>query len=129
MTARKKSRQDRFCLWCGKRLPVTRKSYCDNKCQGNDYRRDCCKTGSGPVPPTPYVRKPRKIIITDAEQREIDLAVRKMHAMELECRVIRPGDADFEAVAAQCTPVDRIPNRYYSDMQTVNLYGMAGGAM
>ena len=126
---RSKSRQDRFCQWCGKRLPVGRKAYCDNKCQGNGYRRDVCKTGNGPVPPVQYVRKPRPIIITDAEQREIDRAIAAKHSLELSTRCLKPGDPEFDAVAAQCTPPERIPNRYYSDMQTVNLYGMAGGAL
>jgi hypothetical protein len=93
------------------------------------YRRDAAKAGSGPVPPTQYVRKPRKIIITDEQQREIDLAVRKSHSLELSTRCLKPGDPEFEAVAAQCTPPERIPNRYYADIQVVNLYGLAGGAL
>lgn len=119
----------RLCQWCGKRLPAGRKAYCNNYCQGMGYRRDAAKAGSGPVPPTQYIRKPRKIIITDEQQREIDLAVRKSHSLELTSRVLRPGDADFDAVAAKCTPPERIPNRYYADIQAVNLYGLAGGAL
>lgn len=64
---RVKSRQDRFCQWCGKRLRTGRKAYCDNFCQANGYRRDTGMTGGGPVPPVQYVRKPRKVIMTDAE--------------------------------------------------------------
>ena len=126
---RQKSRQDRFCQWCGKRLPKHRKSYCDNKCQGKGYSRDSGKVGCGPVPPSPWKPKARKIILSDEQQREIDRAVAAKHNLKLSSRLIKPGDADFEEVAAQCTPPERIPNRYYSDMQVVNLYGMAGGAL
>jgi len=115
----------RRCQWCGKRLPAGCKAYCNNSCQGMGYRRDAAKAGSGPVPPTPYKPKARKIILSDEQQRDIDMAVRKRHALELASRVIRPGDPDFEAVAAQCTPVDRIPNRYFSDIQAANLYGLS----
>lgn len=119
----------RRCQWCGKRLPAGRKSYCNNVCQGRGYARDAAKSGSGPVPPTPYVPRPKKIILTDDQQREIDRAVAAKFSMVLEFRTLRPGDPDFEAVAAQCTPPERIPNRYYADIQVVNLYGLAGGAL
>ena len=75
----------RTCQWCGKRLPAGRKSYCNNVCQGRGYARDAAKAGSGPVPPTPYKPKARKIILSDEQQR---LARGYDHAylLDPECR-------------------------------------------
>lgn len=115
----------RFCRWCGKRLPAGRTTYCNNSCQGLGYAREYAKSGSGPVPPTPYVPRPKKIILSDEQQREIDRAVAAKHSLQLSSRVIRPGDPDFEAVAAQCTPVELIPDRYFADVQCTNLYGLS----
>ncbi len=113
----------RKCQWCGRRLPAGRKTYCNSVCQGNGYRRDACKTGSGPVPPTPYKPRPKKIILSDAQQREIDQAVAESHKMELSSRVLRPGDPDFDALAKQCTPPHLIPN-HRPVCQQVSIYGV-----
>jgi hypothetical protein len=115
----------RFCRWCGKQLLSGHRAYCNNLCKGNDYRRTAGLVGGGPVAPTPYVPRPKKILISDEQQREIDRAVAAKNSLQLSSRVIRPGDPDFEAVAAQCTPVELIPDRYFADVQCTNLYGLS----
>ncbi len=114
----------RKCQWCGKRLPAGRKTYCNNVCQGHGYRRDACKTGSGPVPPTPYKSRPKKIILTDAEQRDIDRAVAQSHRMELSSRILRPGDQGSDEVAAQCTPPHLIPDYRGASCERISIYGV-----
>lgn len=65
------------------------------------------------IPKVKPVVKPKKIILTDKEQLIINRCVDNLHNMELETRVIRPGDADFEAIAALYNP-PTAPQRFFS---------------
>lgn len=57
---------------------------------------------------TKYKRKKRPVLETEAQQREIREAIAAKQKLTFESKRYRPGDPDFEKIAAQCTPPSRI---------------------
>ena len=69
---------------------------------------------SANIKPEKYTRKERAVIITDAEQREIDKAVFIKTAVTYEQpNVYRPGDPEFEQIARTVTPIEKIPTKKF----------------
>lgn len=65
----------------------------------------------GPAKIEAYQPRRRPVLISDKEQKKIDQAVDERLFGDCKSdpgRVIRPGDPEFEAVAAQITPVSRV---------------------
>ena len=54
------------------------------------------------------VERAAKIILSDEEQHEIDKAIDNKHNFTLECRTIKPGDPDFDEIAATVVPPENI---------------------
>lgn len=65
---------------------------------GKPFRREYMSKDT-PAAPS-FVRKEKKVLMTTEEQRQIDESVARMHKMELESRVLRPGHPDFDAIAS-----------------------------
>ena len=97
-----------LCRHCGKAMAAGRRWYCSDKCKRQDERAEM-KSLRDEIR---YKEKPprfeRKRLLTDAEQQRINLTVDERHHVRLESKRYRPGDPEFDAVAAQCTPPHRI---------------------
>ena len=117
----------RPCKYCGKLLPYSRKKFCTNDCRTDFYRmkenrvqyRETDEAKriklQGPVKLEPWQPK-RKYVspISDKEQMRINREIDSKHDAPLHYRHYKPGTPEFEKVAAQCTPPDRIPVESYA---------------
>lgn len=54
------------------------------------------------------VERAAKIILSDEQQLEINKAIDNKHNFKLECRTIKPGDPDFDKIAATVVPPENI---------------------
>lgn len=69
---------------------------------------------SANIKPEKYQVKKRPVLVTDAEQREIDKAVFIKTAVTYEQpKVYRPGDPEFEQIARDVTPIEQIPTKKF----------------
>ncbi len=51
-----------------------------------------------------------KSVVTAAQQAALNKAVDSKYAIQLETRVLRPGDPDFDRIAGSVTPLHKITN-------------------
>lgn len=99
---------------CGKFFVKLRNNsrFCSVACQTAEYnqRRNArqreqtaaCRAKSEPYKPVP---KKYKSPISDREQRAHDMAIRAKYAIEPgPVKHLRPGDPEFDEIAAQCIP-------------------------
>lgn len=105
-----------ICEYCGKQYEQIhmKMKYCSSKCRhATQWRsRQAEANKSANIKPEKYSRKERQVIITDAEQREIDKAVFIKTAVTYEQpKVYRPGDPEFEQIARTVTPIEKIPTK------------------
>lgn len=91
--------------------------FCSPHCRYacNWQSKKAAENESANIKPEKYVRKERQVIMTDAEQREIDKAVFIKTAVTYEQpKVYRPGDPEFEEIARTITPIEKIPTKKIS---------------
>ena len=100
-----------LCRRCGVEMAAGRRWYCSDKCKRQDERAEVSslrnvlkELGAREMPR----QEERRVIITDAEQRKINLEIDARYRIELEYKRYKPGDPEFDAVAVQCTPPSRI---------------------
>ncbi len=104
------------CQNCGKEFTPMhgRMKFCSKRCRhATQWRaRQAEAQKSANIKPEKYLRKERQVIITDAEQREIDKEVFIKTAVTYEQpETYRPGDPEFEQIARTVTPIEKIPTQ------------------
>lgn len=92
-------------------MAAGRRWYCSDKCKRKDelaevssLRNVLKELGARELPR----QKSGRVIITDAEQRKVNLEIDARYKIELVSKRYKPGDPEFDAVAAQCTHPTRI---------------------
>ncbi len=91
-----------LCRHCGAVIKKQRLVFCSRKCLVANDRAER-KSLREEIRYKPEPKPERKEILTDVEQRRINLEIDAKYHVALESRRIRPGDPEFEAIAAQCT--------------------------
>lgn len=97
-----------LCRHCGKEIKRQRLVFCSKQCLVANDRAERKSLREE----IRYKEKPprfeRKRLLTDIEQQRINLEIDARYRIELESKRYKPGDPEFGAVAAQCTPPHRI---------------------
>ena len=118
---------DRRCAQCGCALVWRNKRFCSGDCRttyyrNKDNRQQYIKTAAenrtkltGPLKPG-YWEPRKKYVspISDKEQYRLNRMIDGKHDAPLHFKHYKPGTPEFERVAAQCTPPDRIPVESYA---------------
>lgn len=74
--------------------------------RANERKKESQKSARLEIKQSPKTKKSQ--IMTKAEQMAIDKAVDDKHAFNLGSRIIRPGDPDFDEIAATVRPLKSI---------------------
>lgn len=91
----------RYCKMCDGPLVYRQKNYCSKVCYGLASRTDSY---------TPRKRdqeRAEKLVkkMSDAEQAQLNVHLDQRDNLTFECRHIKPGHPEFEAICKQCTPI------------------------
>lgn len=106
-----------ICVNCGKEFEPMhgRMRFCNKTCRhATQWRqRQAEAQKSANIKPKKYQRKERKILVTDAEQKRIDQDIFEKTAVTFEQpKIYRPGDPEFDKIAATVTHIKDIPKNH-----------------
>ena len=106
---------ERKCPYCGSK-PRPGRTYCNSGCSNRYRAQQHFPRGTGPRKVETWQPAPKKYKspISDKEQMRINREIDSKHDAPLHYRHYKPGTPEFEKVAAQCTPPDRIPVESYA---------------